>query len=662
MKAMILLLSAICLSLSLAGSLEAGTQDQAVVALHARTPYITKVPAGCSPAAQPTTLPCSQYTTSWTDSVAFVYLTVARADSLAGIAGLSCGIDYDPASLDMTWSQCRDGISFTNSGPNGEWPAAGGGNTITFVDCGRDVIEPDGVHVIAGFFYVYAYGSTVLRITDNENLLSDRELRVADCTPTESVLRAGAGGAIGFGGIPGHNPCGWSIESIADVGNDQGRQVRIIFAAAPVDVPGAPEPILQYEVYRRVDSLPLSEATGRKVPGADPEPLSDQGIAAMGWDYVGAIPAHGESEYSLVAPTLADSTLTQGMHWSAFFIRAATADPFTFYDSPPDSGYSLDNLSPEAPSGLKLSAAALLTWEESKAADFDFFTVYGSDAEFLGSGATVLVTTVGTSRDVSTDPYPFYLVTATDFSGNEGPPRNAVSLAATPAGSSVPVQLGPGAAVTFANVSTAGETQLTPRSEGTAPPVGLRIVPASPPIYYDLTTTATFSGDVEVCITYDPASVEGSEEDLVLFHFDETVVPPSWREITNSLDTAGNVICGLSSSFSLFAVVEPGSPTGLEDPFVVPDSYRLYPSAPNPFRVTTRIQFDLPAPGPATLRVMDLQGRLIRTLLDSPEESAGRHTASWDGRDDHGVRVVPGIYFFHLQAASSATQKVLLLR
>jgi len=103
----------------------------------------------------------------------------------------------------------------------------------------------------------------------------------------------------------------------------------------------APPAVLHYEVLRRVDPLPAGAATPAKLDG---------------WDFVAAVPAHGDNIYSVVVPTLADSTIAQGMHWSVFLVRAATATPLTFFDSPPDSGYSVDNLAPAPPSGLALEA------------------------------------------------------------------------------------------------------------------------------------------------------------------------------------------------------------------------------------------------------------------------------------------------------------------
>ena len=59
--------------------------------------------------------------------------------------------------------------------------------------------------------------------------------------------------------------------------------------------------------------------------------------------------------------------------------------------------------------------------DESPAADFDYFTIYGSNANDFGAAVVVDFTT-GESLDVSGSPYPFYFVTATDEAGNEGPP------------------------------------------------------------------------------------------------------------------------------------------------------------------------------------------------------------------------------------------------
>jgi hypothetical protein len=202
------------------------------------------------------------------------------------------------------------------------------------------------------------------------------------------------------------------IESITDVGNDQGRNVRIRFARSGLDGPGSPTPILHYVAFRRIDDV--AAASPR-----DPDGNASRYTALDGWEFAASIPAFAENEYSMIAPTLADSTITDGQYYSAFFVRAATGNPAVFVDSPIDSGYSLDNLSPSVPTGFTY-AAGMLTWDESNAADFDYFSVYGSGSGTFDGSAVLIDYTVGTNLDVSASPYAFYFVTATDFSGNEG--------------------------------------------------------------------------------------------------------------------------------------------------------------------------------------------------------------------------------------------------
>jgi hypothetical protein len=197
------------------------------------------------------------------------------------------------------------------------------------------------------------------------------------------------------------------ISSITDVPNDQGRAVEIEFLRSTNDAEGSGTPILAYEVYRR-DGIYGTAAWA--APGNT--------VAAEGWTYVGSSPAHGDFTYSMIATTVADSTLSMGGYNSTFFVRAATGTPTVYFDSAPDSGYSLDNLAPEAPLGLAINAGAL-SWAQSEATDFDYFAVYGANVDDFGAAAVIDYTTAPT-LDVSGSPYAYYYVTATDVSGNEG--------------------------------------------------------------------------------------------------------------------------------------------------------------------------------------------------------------------------------------------------
>ncbi len=83
---------------------------------------------------------------------------------------------------------------------------------------------------------------------------------------------------------------------------------------------------------------------------------------------------------------------------------------------------------------------------------------------------------------------------------------------------------------------------------------------------------------------------------------------------------------------------------------VVPQTWGLHPNVPNPFNPTTTIRYDVPAGGgEVTLRIYDVSGKLIRTLVDEPQ-TAGEKTVTWNGRDTQGRGVASGVYFYRLQA------------
>ncbi len=89
---------------------------------------------------------------------------------------------------------------------------------------------------------------------------------------------------------------------------------------------------------------------------------------------------------------------------------------------------------------------------------------------------------------------------------------------------------------------------------------------------------------------------------------------------------------------------------------------QLLENYPNPFRRFTIINYQLPKPGRTTLRVYDLCGRLVRTLVDD-EHEPGFYTVIWDGRNSSGAEVCNGVYFCGLQAGEFETVKsVVILR
>jgi hypothetical protein len=95
---------------------------------------------------------------------------------------------------------------------------------------------------------------------------------------------------------------------------------------------------------------------------------------------------------------------------------------------------------------------------------------------------------------------------------------------------------------------------------------------------------------------------------------------------------------------------------------LLPLSFRLCQNVPNPFNPSTTIRFDLPETGQVRVRVYDIGGRLIRTLIEG-ELPASSHRVVWDGRDERGQGVASGSYFVRVEAGENvATGRMTLLR
>jgi len=80
------------------------------------------------------------------------------------------------------------------------------------------------------------------------------------------------------------------------------------------------------------------------------------------------------------------------------------------------------------------------------------------------------------------------------------------------------------------------------------------------------------------------------------------------------------------------------------------------------FSPATTIAYHLSRASQVKLRVYNLAGQLLRTLVDAPQ-AAGHFQITWDGKDDTGNGVASGVYLYRLEAESFAeTKKMILLR
>jgi hypothetical protein len=334
-----------------------------------------------------------------------------------------------------------------------------------------------------GDYNVYAQRITASGIVDWQmngvalcTAASDQRSPVIATTGTGKAIVAWVHGSnygihaqsIDSSGSAGTSPP--AIQSVLDVPNDQGGCVRIEIARSGLDAELEPTyPVSRYDIWQRVDD-PLMLGLVSRVPEggaaaaaaiAVAAPKSDSPLAERAnalidvgwpliesggrffmrsrellgtgsfppgtWELLGSFAATQQNEYIFRAGTLADSTAS-GIPYSVYIVSAHTTTPTVWYASYPDSGYSVDNLPPEAPGGLlaeqSFSPTGLaLSWDLSTANDISHYAVYrGSSEAFVPSvGNRVAVPIQAEWFDGSwrwSSSY-YYKISAVDIHGNE---------------------------------------------------------------------------------------------------------------------------------------------------------------------------------------------------------------------------------------------------
>ena len=109
----------------------------------------------------------------------------------------------------------------------------------------------------------------------------------------------------------------------------------------------------------------------------------------------------------------------------------------------------------------------------------------------------------------------------------------------------------------------------------------------------------------------------------------------------------------------LIAQVAPGRALDLA---TAPAEFALAQNFPNPFNPETTIKYSLADDAQVQLRIYNLVGQVVRTLVQE-RQAAGRYAIRWDGRDDRGLTVSSGIYFYQIAAGKfKDVRKLMLLK
>jgi hypothetical protein len=118
-------------------------------------------------------------------------------------------------------------------------------------------------------------------------------------------------------------------------------------------------------------------------------------------------------------------------------------------------------------------------------------------------------------------------------------------------------------------------------------------------------------------------------------------------------DVEAHIILGDTAYYHLELAKKPAFQTAAQ----IPTVYKLFDNYPNPFNPSTIIEYQIPVNGMVTIKVFDVLGREIRTLVND-YKTAGNYSISFDAS-----RLASGIYFYQLRSGNYiSTKKMLLIK
>lgn len=132
-------------------------------------------------------------------------------------------------------------------------------------------------------------------------------------------------------------------------------------------------------------------------------------------------------------------------------------------------------------------------------------------------------------------------------------------------------------------------------------------------------------------------------------------------------DPAGSWRPGQPNPGNTSQVSNPGDPSSVPNISLVESSslafyYKLYDNYPNPFNPSTRISFVIPVNEKVTLNIFDINGSLIKTLVND-NLSPGTYEMLWNAKDENNNDVTSGVYIYQLRAGYfNQSKKMVLIR
>jgi hypothetical protein len=182
----------------------------------------------------------------------------------------------------------------------------------------------------------------------------------------------------------------------------------------------------------------------------------------------------------------------------------------------------------------------------------------------------------------------------------------------------------------------------------------------------DRLRTADFRPPNDEGATWNIEISEGSGRTLVITDTDQLPVEMDALLVLDDgtrIDIRENISLNLADKVkSANLIIGVKEYTTNEAASILPVDYNLGQNYPNPFNPITTINIALPVAGHMKLDIYNVLGQKVKTLIDN-DMPAGYHSVTWNGKDNHGIPVASGVYFYHMTAGDySSYRKMLLIK
>jgi hypothetical protein len=147
---------------------------------------------------------------------------------------------------------------------------------------------------------------------------------------------------------------------------------------------------------------------------------------------------------------------------------------------------------------------------------------------------------------------------------------------------------------------------------------------------------------------------------------DSTLVTKTqWNSGTSSYDTISSQK-QLNTNRPAIVLLSRSGVNGIQEKnltFVTPEDYKLNQNYPNPFNPSTNINFVLPLNKNVTVKIYDMLGKEVATLLNNEPMVKGTHNLTWNGHDNFNKQVASGAYIFRMKAGNvEKSMKMMLIK